>query len=474
MPIASNRRPAVGGAGRCFVSLLLSACALTGCGKKKSEDEPVTAPLPVGQASVDRLSTGIGAARALDAELAPSSTVWRRAIVVDDKRLVLVGDAQSVTVALVTDDAGRTWHGLRADALGWAGWGAGADGTVVVATGTREQPRVKLPAGQLAPIDSARTAFAAEGVAFASPSPLFPVDGPLARAKSPLDALLPAVLSKDLAAVIVEDAPRRSVVAYATPPGGQAPPPARLPAGERPAAPMGRPSLLVTLRGRDLLTRPYPVPGKPLEPPTKAASVQPTPTLAQELSAPPACESGSWSFSAVTQPRNGLAIIGVSPEGSATVTVADARKGAPIGCGATRLVAQVSDGKNAGTTSLATCDRAGACVVPNTPPFRPWTEPHEERMLAEITGQGVIATLMSKAGERWGVYLTQSADGGRVYELPRALAEGTGDRGRLEVGAIVSLGARALLLLEADVTGTSRRGWYVTASDDGGVTWNPP
>jgi hypothetical protein len=30
------------------------------------------------------------------------------------------------------------------------------------------------------------------------------------------------------------------------------------------------------------------------------------------------------------------------------------------------------------------------------------------------------------------------------------------------------------MILETDVTGTSRRGWYVTASDDGGLTWNAP
>jgi hypothetical protein len=61
-----------------------------------------------------------------------------------------------------------------------------------------------------------------------------------------------------------------------------------------------------------------------------------------------------------------------------------------------------------------------------------------------------------------------------MYERQRVIGEGQSDRGRLELGALLSLGKRAILLLSADVTGTSRRGWFVLVSDDGGTNWGPP
>jgi hypothetical protein len=63
---------------------------------------------------------------------------------------------------------------------------------------------------------------------------------------------------------------------------------------------------------------------------------------------------------------------------------------------------------------------------------------------------------------------------GKLYDVPRVIGEATGERGRIELGALLSFGNRLLMLLQADVTGTSRRGWYVVASDDGGLTWSPP
>ena len=44
----------------------------------------------------------------------------------------------------------------------------------------------------------------------------------------------------------------------------------------------------------------------------------------------------------------------------------------------------------------------------------------------------------------------------------------------MDLGALISFGKRTLILLAADVTGTSRRGWYVIVSDDGGLSWSAP
>jgi hypothetical protein len=91
-----------------------------------------------------------------------------------------------------------------------------------------------------------------------------------------------------------------------------------------------------------------------------------------------------------------------------------------------------------------------------------------------VTEKGVLGVMSANAGDRWGLYLVQGPDNGAVYERQRVIGEGTGGRGRIELGALVSLGKRALLLLSADVTGTSRRGWFVMVSDDGGTNWGPP
>jgi hypothetical protein len=81
--------------------------------------------------------------------------------------------------------------------------------------------------------------------------------------------------------------------------------------------------------------------------------------------------------------------------------------------------------------------------------------------------------MQQRAGDRWGVYLAQSNDS-TIFEQTRVVGEGTGDRGRLELGAFAPMGNRVLLILSSDITGTSRRSWYVTATDDGGANWNTP
>jgi hypothetical protein len=85
------------------------AVAATCCGcKGEKKEEPIGVPLPQGAASNDELSTAIGQARGLSSSLAPTSTRWRRAVVLDERRAVLIGEVVNETIALVTDNAGST------------------------------------------------------------------------------------------------------------------------------------------------------------------------------------------------------------------------------------------------------------------------------------------------------------------------------------------------------------------------------
>ena len=447
-----------------------------GCGKKKEDEGPVSAPLPMGQASVDRLNTGLGQARALDPEVAPTSTQWNRVVVIDDRRAAFFGEAPGAAIALTTEDAGKTWRSVRAEPGAWSAWSAGSDGTLVFSTGTRETPRGRLPPEQRPPINALRVQFAAADVPqLGGVTTVFPPEtGAPSRARVTADSAVGGVLSREAAAMIVEEAPRRTALFYAGPPGAVAAPPLRPPPGERVSPmPMGRPPHLVSILGRDILVRPIPPPGRPLSPAVKVAGIVATPVLPLELSRAPACEAGPWSFQITTQPPAKRALLAVSPERSIAIPLPDTTlKATTVGCGAGPIVVQVQDPKS-NASSLAVCDLDGACTMPVSPPFRSWPEAHEERIAAATTGQGVVAVLSAKAGERWGLYLTQSSDG-KIYELPRVVGEGSGERGRLQLDAIASFGRRAILLISAEVTGTSRRGFYVMASDDGGTTWNPP
>src|SRR6185295_15651377 len=102
-----------GPAGRRAAVVALSALILLGCGKKKEEEAPIPPPPPQGAASSDELSTGLGQARGLDEQLAPTSARWLRAFMLDDKRAVITGEVVNETIALITDDGGKTWKSMR-------------------------------------------------------------------------------------------------------------------------------------------------------------------------------------------------------------------------------------------------------------------------------------------------------------------------------------------------------------------------
>jgi hypothetical protein len=463
-----------------LAALALVAASLAGC-KKKKEETPISTPPPaVGAASVDQLTTGIGVARGLDANLAPTSTVWTRVLVLDERRAILAGEVGGRTYAIVTHDAGRTFKAYDTEAAGWAGWSAGPDGSIVLATGTREKPRRALPRGATAPIDSVKLYFpSADSATLGAAATVFPEPGakPIARIAAPW--AIPAVLGRDLAALIVEQAPRRSALVYAGPPGAAPGEPTPLPPTERfVAAPYGRPPMMLSIAGTSLLARLVTSPGKPLDSPHKIAGVRVTPTLSADLAAGPGCEARESSFQRVAQGPTRAAVVGVSLARTIAFPLPDGAtaKGA-FGCLATskadKVVVEGTD-RAKKTPTLFVCATDGQCTSARNAPFRTWPEPHEQSLAATLTETGVIATLSSHAGDRWGLYLTQSSDGGAVYEIQRPIGEGTGDRGRIELGALLSFGKRVLLLISADVTGTSRRGWYLMASDDDGLTWNAP
>ena len=458
----------------------LSAILALGCGKKQQEEPPIPPPPPPGQASRDELSTQLGQAKGLDEALAPSSAKWTRVFVLDEKRAVLTGEVVSETVALFTEDAGTTWKSFRHERDAWSSWTVGLDGVVVLGVGSREG----APTPQSARMEGARVAFGALDGALASATPFFPTTkGPVGGVVQTVSAV-PALTSADSAAMIIEEAPRKTALVYGGKPGAEAVPPIKLPAGEKIVpVPYGRTPVMLSIKGRDLLQRPFPAPGKPLEKPQKVVNITAAPTLLAELSTPPLCDTGAWSFQRVQLAPKKVGILGVSPlkvvsfalpEGTVPTT--------GIGCGAKRVVVEAVQAKSGppalqaeqpDVPILLTCDLAGKCTSPKNAPFRMWPGPQKREIAMASTSAGTVGVMSVRAGDRWGLYLAQSPDG-TTFERPKVIGEGTGDRGRIELGALVSFGKRALLLISADVTGTSRRGWFVLVSDDGGTNWNPP
>ena len=177
-------------------------------------------------------------------------------------------------------------------------------------------------------------------------------------------------------------------------------------------------------------------------------------------------------------------MLGVSQGKTVSLVMPDATiPGTRVGCGADRVVVEAITAKTGAPATwasqpdiptLISCDLAGKCTTPQNAPLRLWPEAHKREIVTTVTDKGILGVMAARAGDRWGLYLAQGPGDGAVYERQRVIGEGQGDRGRIELGALISLGKRALLLISADVTGTSRRGWFVMASDDGGTNWAPP
>jgi len=475
---------------RTACALTLALAVLPSC-KKKKDDAPITPPPPPrGAASLDQLSLGLGTAKGLDATLAPPSMRFDHILVLDDKRAILAGGVPgSVAIALMTVDAGKSWKAFRTDRETWSSYAFGQDGVFALALGPKETTAEAPPAfGKKAPPPPPFQFFFAGLDAPSFGTATMVEQPPLAKKpdpKLPIPRPRLALLDKELASIVVEPTPKKFFARYVTPPGVDAPAEVALPKLETFAtAPVGKPPRLFSVKGREVVSRKWPTPGQTVAAPVESEYVdlkllKPTPTLLAELSAPPVCEVGSISYHAITQPPtkqnpNKNYFLVVSPDGLKLVPrPAEAIGNATIGCSDTKFVVEAPDADKQSITLLL-CDLEGKCTTPTRPVFKPWIEKHEREVVAVPTSTGAAAVMAAQAGERWGLYYAQSTDGGKFYERARVIGEGTGARGRVDLGALVSFGKRTLLIVSADVTGTSRRGFYLLVSDDDGATWSPP
>lgn len=458
----------------------------SGCKCNKETDTASDAgPPPRGRSSTKELSTNIGSARGLSG-IAPSTTEWTRVFPIDGDRLVIAGSSPTEAVAILTDDGGETWRALSTEKKRWASWSFGEEGALLLANGTREKwkGKKKPPKDQLRPIDTAFLHFtAADSERIGAPSPLLelpdggaPVPGlrPGQPLKIPSGAAIGAVLSRKSAVFVGGQDPRSPLLIYGAPLGAPAPPPTRVPAGEKPVTtPFGRPPHLITTKGRKLLVRPLPAAEEPLPKAEPIEGVAVTKTLVDELSGRPACETESWTFALATQPDNRLAVVGVGkdrhaafllPEGTAPDTA--------VGCGFGKVVVEHIH-EDTKRRHLAICDLDGECKISDNSPFRVWEEEHERRVNIIATKEGAVAALMAKSTSRWGLFVTESEDG-KAFSIQRAVGEGSEERDRYELGALARVGSRIVLLLDANVTGRASRSWFVIVSDDGGRTWDKP
>ena len=463
------------------LSIGLAALLLAGCGKKKEEEPPLQPPPPRGAASADELTTQIGSARGLDEALAPTSVTWTHVFAIDDKRALIAGDVVGSTIALFTDDGGATWRSLKSDRDAWSGWAVGGKGSIVLGLGSRDG----APSPTSAALSGTRLSFASfDEPSLTAPIPLFPTASGPVEGVLQTESAVPAALGPGSAALISVESAHKAFVFYGGKPGADAVPPLKLPGGEKfVAVPYGRPPSLLSVKGHDLIERPFPPPGKPLDKPIRVPGIASTQTLVADLSLPPSCETGGWSFQPVKQPK-GVVVLGVSEQKTVVIPLPEAVSPTTrVGCGAGRVVVEAVAAKSGppatwpsqpDVPTLVGCDLAGKCVTPQNAPFRPWPEQHKRAIVTTATEQGIIGVMSARAGDRWGLYLAQGPGTGAIYERPRVIGEGNGARGRIELGALVSFGKRALILVSADVAGTARRGWFVMVSDDGGTNWGPP
>lgn len=459
---------------------LATSLGCKGCKKEEAPLDPPALPMNEGRATAQELLTTVGAAKGLEATLASTAIRWTRAVG-DGDRLLLGGAHANEAVALISDNGAKTFKSLKAPAPDRASWSVGKDGTVVLSLYRRAQPRTAPPKGQLPPIDALSLIFAEPGgdletkIPLVEPPAAAPTGGrPPPAPQIPMGDALAAVVSPDAASLIIETAPRKLELVFVPKTGTTLPAPLPLPAGERPVfAPFGRPPVLLTLGSRGLQRRPWPKPGEPLATPEPIAAVKTTPTLQADLSAGPECEVGDWSYRRVPQPGNRMFVLGVSPDKTVFFEVPSTTLAtSPIGCGGGRVIVEATDPRDS-IPKLVACAENG-CLAPENTPFRTWAEKHDRVLGIAATPKSVVAMAGFYSPLRWGLFETQSTDGGKLWDPQRIVGEGSGERGRYELGVVVPMGERVIALLAADVTGTNRRSWFAMASSDGGLTWNVP
>jgi len=476
-PVTPKLRSCVDDRARAGVfGLLLAVASSSGCSKKNDDPGPLDIPPPPGRANLQALTTDVGEGRGLDAQIAPTSVSWKRVVPIDTERALLAGETTGEAYAVMTTDAGRSFTGMSAKVTGTPVWTLGEDGTVVLAEWRRQIPKRPLPKDTLPPIDTLTVYFGSLGQKLAAPSALLAPDEKQTTPVVPYGQALPAVLGPALASFVVELRPKQYALAFAVGPGDALPPPDLLPRNEQPiAAPYGRPAQLLSVVQNRLIVRPWPRPGQAPANAKPVERVVHTKTLVEELSQGPECESGEWSFKRVSQPGNKTIVIGVSSKRTVAFELpATVVNTSPMGCSQTRIAVEAIHPVEK-LPNLVACSIEGECVPPENRPFlKPWVESHERTLAVAATPKGVIAFQGLVAPTRWGLYASQSNDGGKLFDLERKVGEGSGDRGRMQAGTLVGLGERTLFLLTADITGTTRRNWFVMATDDGGQTWTSP
>ena len=459
-----------------------SGCSCSACGKAKDLIKEGEHPRSEGGATSHELLTKVGLARALSTHskdtLPPTVTKWTRVFPLDASSALLGGAIENQALMLRTNDGGRSWSAYFAAAPpgSLVSYTVGADKSAVIAVAQRQIPKNKLPKGKVAPIDTLTLFFQ-------------PGDDPKLSAASPIIAALPkgdgptipnglgaqAVLSKNLTSFPLEIKPRVFALAYGVPPGDDLPAATPLPAGEAPVyGVFGRPPVLLTATPKGLNARPWPAPKEALAKPTPVPGIAMTKTLVDELSAGPECEYGGWSYARVSQPPNKVSVLAVSKDKSVGFEIpATVDRTTPLGCGPDFVVVEALNPTD-NLPWMVSCKIDGGCATPENRPFlKPAFKGTRLIGLASYKG-GIIAAQTLQSPTQWQFLLSRSPDAGKLFDPERIVLEGQGDRGRLDYGALIGLGDRSLLLMSADITGTTARQWFVIASDDGAQTWNPP
>jgi hypothetical protein len=435
-------------------------------------------PAPTSQAAREQLVTSIGSGRALDREAVPETTEWRGWSAVDDRVAAAFGDVDGAPLALVTTDGGSTWRTVRAERGAAAGWALSEAGMVAVLGASEDEP-----AGRARTLGSLRVSLVGAGETVPGPPSLvLPAEGAKKPRLGP-DALLASFAGPDALAVLVAEPVGPALLHIVGSPSAPPTPPLSLPAAEKPLPGVyGRPAQVASLRGRQLVIRAVPLQGQALPEPVVVEGFVPAPTLPKDVSGAPVCRTGKWTHRLVAQPGGRDFVLSISPDKAGAIPIATPRATTvsqptitdgprAFGCGADSVSVEI---RGAGEGRPLTCALGADCLAPDEPPFRPWATAHARRMHLVPTPRGVIATVTRSEGSRWGAWLAQSVDAGKSWQLPRVIAEGDVERGRVEVGMLAALGGRALLILRGDISGTTQRAWFVLVSDDGGATWAAP
>jgi len=457
----------------------LVAVAVVGCGGKKGDEQPMDIPAPPNVATQKDIGTEIGNGRVLETGSVDISTTLElnRLVPFEKDKAVIAGTTNDLAIALVTMDGGRSFNAFSQKSPGILSWGVGGDGTVVLTSARRQIPKKPLPKDQVAPIDTITFFFGTPGEKLGAAAPLLAPDDKQTTPTIPNGNGLPAILGPSIASVVVELKPRTFAVAFGGGPGEALPPPIQLPNGETPiGAPYGRAPQLLTVQGQKVLVRPWPKPGEALAAPKPIDHVAVTKTLVDELASGPECEYFGYSFKRIAQGKDKVFMLGISPEKTVFFELPGSTiASSPIACSTDKVVVEAMNPKDH-RPSLVTCGLDGVCVPPENHPFlKPWGETHERKIGVAIVPKGIVTVQHQKTKIKWVMSAAESNDGGKLYNLERKIggSEEYAEDG-YEFGALLGVGDRALMFMTAKVNRTTRRSWYVLASDDGGLTWGPP